>query len=193
MFERFTDRARKALLLAQDEARALGHNFIGTEHQLLGLLREGEGEGVAAKVLSEAGLGYDEVREAVITIIGPGPESNRIGDADALASIGIDLDAIRESVADAFGPGALERELLRQGWTGGRPLTARAKKVLDLSLREALSLKHNYIGTEHILLAIVREGEGVAAEVLRRLAGDYDFKARVVEMLSIYGKPRSAP
>jgi len=124
MFERFTDRARRVLVLAQEEARLLNHNFIGTEHILLGLIHEGEG--VAAK---------------------------------ALESLGISLEAVREKVEETIGPAG-------SSTTGSPPFTPRAKKVLELSLREALQLGHNYIGTEHMLLGLVREGEGVAVQVL---------------------------
>ncbi|MBV9663097.1 MAG: NDP-hexose 4-ketoreductase, partial [Actinobacteria bacterium] len=130
MFERFTDRARRVLVLAQEEARLLNHNFIGTEHILLGLIHEGEG--VAAK---------------------------------ALESLGISLEAVREKVEETIGPAG-------SSTTGSPPFTPRAKKVLELSLREALQLSHSYIGTEHILLGIVREGEGVAAEILKSHAPD---------------------
>ena len=124
MFERFTGRARQVVVLAQDEARALGHAYIGTEHVLLGLLREEEG--LAARVLESLGVGLEEVREQVARIV---------GSAEATP-------------------------------TGQVPFTPRAKKVLELSLREALSLGHNYIGTEHVLLGLVREGGGVAARIL---------------------------
>jgi hypothetical protein len=130
MFERFTDRARRVVVLAQDEARALQHNYIGTEHILLGLLAEREG--VAARVLERIGISADAVREKVTSIIGEG--------------------------------GSVP--------TGHIPFTPRAKKVLELSLREALQLGHNYIGTEHILLGLVREGEGVAAQVLVNLGAE---------------------
>src|SRR5580765_3811750 len=126
MFERFTDRARRVVVLAQEEARMLNHNYIGTEHILLGLIHEGEG--VAAK---------------------------------ALESLGISLEAVRQQVEEIIGQG-------QQAPSGHIPFTPRAKKVLELSLREALGLGHNYIGTEHILLGVVREGEGVAAQVLGR-------------------------
>jgi ATP-dependent Clp protease ATP-binding subunit ClpC len=128
LFERFTDRARRVLVLAQEEARLLNHSFIGTEHILLGLIHEGEG--VAAK---------------------------------ALESLGISLEAVREKVEETIGPAGTAP-------TGSPPFTPRAKKVLELSLREALQLGHNYIGTEHMLLGLVREGEGVAAQVLRASA-----------------------
>ena len=127
MFERFTDRARRAIVLAQDEARMLNHNYIGTEHILLGLIHEGEG--VAAK---------------------------------ALESTGISLKAVREQIEDMLGPG-------QHALTGHIPFTSRAKKVLELSMRESLQLDHPYIGTEHILLGLIREGEGVAANVLIKL------------------------
>ena len=130
MFERFTDRARRVLVLAQEEARLLNHSFIGTEHILLGLIHEGEG--VAAK---------------------------------ALEQLGVSLEAVREKVEETIG-------LSGTAPTGSPPFTPRAKKVLELSLREALQLGHNYIGTEHMLLGLVREGEGVAAQVLVSLGAD---------------------
>jgi ATP-dependent Clp protease ATP-binding subunit ClpC len=132
MFERFTDRARNVVVLAQDEARLLNHNYIGTEHILLGLIHEGEG--VAAK---------------------------------ALDLLGISLAAVRQQVEEIIGRG-------QQAPSGHIPFTPRAKKVLELSLREALQLGHNYIGTEHILLGLIREGKGVAAQVLVKLGGNLD-------------------
>src|SRR5919201_1427097 len=130
MFERFTERARQAIVLAQEEARALKHNYIGTEHILLGLFREETGG--AAKVLDSLNVSADEVREEVARIIGHGDEET----------------------------------------TGQIPFTPRAKKVLELSLREALSLSHNYIGTEHVLLALVRVNDGVAARILLDFGAD---------------------
>jgi len=124
MFERFTDRARRVVVLAQEEALRLNHNYIGTEHVLLGLLREEEG--VAARALVSLGISLDEVRLRVEEIIGRGQDPP----------------------------------------SGHVPFTPRSKKVLELSLREALTLGHNYIGTEHILLGLIREGEGVAAQIL---------------------------
>ncbi len=145
MFERFTDRARRVVVLAQEEAKMLNHNYIGTEHILLGLIHEGEG--VAAK---------------------------------ALESLGISLDAVREQVQDIIGQG-------QQQPTGHIPFTPRAKKVLELSLREALQLGHNYIGTEHILLGLIREGEGVAAQVLIKLGADLNkVRQQVIQLLSGY-------
>src|SRR5262245_42249860 len=131
MFERFTDRARRVVVLAQEEARLLNHNYIGTEHLLLGLIHEGEG--VAAK---------------------------------ALEGLGISLEAARARVEESIGQG-------QRTPTGHIPFTPRAKKVLELSLREALQLGHNYMGTEHIVLGILREGEGVAAQVLAGFGADY--------------------
>ncbi len=148
MFERFTDRARRVLVLAQEEARLLNHNFIGTEHILLGLIHEGEG--VAAK---------------------------------ALESLGVSLEAVREKVEETIGPAG-------SSTTGSPPFTPRAKKVLELSLREALQLGHNYIGTEHMLLGLVREGEGVAAQVLVSLGADLPrVRQQVIQLLSGYQSP----
>ncbi len=145
MFERFTDRARRVVVLAQEEARMLSHNYIGTEHILLGLIHEGEG--VAAK---------------------------------ALESLGISLEAVRAQVEEIIGQG-------QQAPSGHIPFTPRAKKVLELSLREALQLGHNYIGTEHILLGLIREGEGVAAQVLVKLGADLGrVRQQVIQLLSGY-------
>ncbi len=145
MFERFTDRARRVVVLAQEEARMLNHNYIGTEHILLGLIHEGEG--VAAK---------------------------------ALESLNISLDGVREQVQEIIGQG-------QQAPSGHIPFTPRAKKVLELSLREALQLGHNYIGTEHILLGLIREGEGVAAQVLVKLGADLNrVRQQVIQLLSGY-------
>ncbi len=146
MFERFTDRARRVVALAQEEARMLNHNYIGTEHLLLGLIRESEG--VAAK---------------------------------ALESLGISLEAVRQQVKEIIGRG-------QQAPSGHIPFTPRAKKVLELSLREADGLGHNYIGTEHILLGLIREGSGVAAQVLVRLGADLNrARQQVVQLL--HGRP----
>src|SRR5574341_2696406 len=145
MFERFTDRARRVVVLAQEEARMLNHNYIGTEHILLGLIHGGEG--VAAK---------------------------------ALESLNISLEAVRQQVEEIIGQG-------QAAPTGHIPFTPRAKKVLELSLREALQLGHNYIGTEHILLGLIREGEGVAAQVLVKLGADLSrVRQQVVQILSGY-------
>src|SRR5215207_6140417 len=164
MFERFTDRARRVVVLAQEEARMLNHNYIGTEHILLGLIHEGEG--VAAK---------------------------------ALESLGISLEGVRQQVEEIIGQG-------QQAPSGHIPFTPRAKKVLELSLREALQLGHNYIGTEHILLGLIREGEGVAAQVLVKLGADLNrVRQQVIQLLSGYqgkettgagvgsGQPEGAP
>jgi ClpA/ClpB-like protein len=142
MFERFTDRARRVVVLAQEEARMLNHNYIGTEHLLLGLIREADG--VAAK---------------------------------ALESLGISLDAVRQQVEEIIGQG-------QQAPTGHIPFTPRAKKVLELALRESQQLGHNYIGTEHILLGLIREGDGVAAQVLVRLGADLNrVRQQVIQLL----------
>ena len=152
MFERFTDRARRVVVLAQEEARLLNHNYIGTEHILLGLLNEGEG--IAAKAMESLGIGLDSVRDEVVKIIGPG----------------------------------------QQAPTGHIPFTPRAKKVLELSLREALQLGHNYIGTEHLLLGLIREGEGVAAQVLQQLGAELQkVRQSVIQLLSGPGSSEEQP
>jgi ATP-dependent Clp protease ATP-binding subunit ClpA len=141
VFERFTDRARRVVVLAQEEARLLNHNYIGTEHLLLGLLHQG----VAAK---------------------------------ALESLDISLEAVRAQVEEIIGQG-------QSAPIGHIPFTPRAKKVLELSLREAKQLRHNYIGTEHILLGLIREGEGMAAQVLIRLGADLSrVRQQVIQLLS---------
>jgi hypothetical protein len=143
MFERFTDRARRVVVLAQEEARMLNHNYIGTEHILLGLIHEGEG--VAAK---------------------------------ALESLGISLDAVRQQVEEIIGPG-------QQAPSGHIPFTPRAKKVLELTRREAEQLGHNYVGTEHILLGLIREGDGVAAQVLVQLGADLNgVRQQVLQLIN---------
>jgi ATP-dependent Clp protease ATP-binding subunit ClpA len=185
MFERFTDRARNAVIAAQQEARRLGHDCIGTEHLLLGLLRE---KGTAARVLTDLGVTADAVEHEVVTFVRPAPFG--AADAEALGAIGIDLEEVKRRLEATFGPGALRwrpgRRGLRRGPLPGRhiPFSPRAKKVLELSLREALRLKHNHIGTEHVLLGLVREGEGLAALVLTKLGADLEaVRARVLDEL----------
>src|SRR5258708_23595791 len=145
MFERFTDRARRVVVLAQEEARMLNHNYIGTEHVLLRLIHEGEG--AAAKALESPRISREAVRQPVEVIIGQG----------------------------------------QQAPSAHLPFTPRAKKVLELSLREALQLGHNYIGTEHILLGLIREGDGVAAQVLVKLGADLNrVRQQVIQLLHGY-------
>ena len=145
MFEKFTDKARRVVVLAQEEAKLLNHNYIGTAHILLGLIHEGEG--VAAKALESLNISLEQVREQVQEIIGQG----------------------------------------QQAPSGHIPFTPRAKKVLELSLREALQLGHSYIGTEHLLLGLIREGEGVAAQVLTKLGADTNkVRQQVIQLLSGY-------
>jgi Clp amino terminal domain, pathogenicity island component len=145
MFQRFTDRSRRVVVLAQEEARMLNHNTIGTEHLLLGLIHEGEG--VAAR---------------------------------ALKSLDINLETVRQQVEEVIGRG-------EEPPSGHIPFTPRAKKVLELSLREAIQLGHNYIGTEHILLGLIREGEGVAAQVLVKLGADLNrVRQQVIRLLHGY-------
>jgi ATP-dependent Clp protease ATP-binding subunit ClpA len=152
MFERFTDRARRIVVLAQEEARMLGHNYIGTEHLLLGLIHEGEG--VGAQALESLDVSLSEVREQVVVIVGEGTGAP----------------------------------------AGHVPFTPRGKKVLELSLREALQLGHNYIGSEHILLGIVREGEGIAAQVLQAQGVTLEsVRQQVLRLLAeITGQPAEA-
>jgi ATP-dependent Clp protease ATP-binding subunit ClpC len=143
VFEKFTERARQVVVLAQDEARALEHNYVGTEHILLGLLREEEG--LAARVLESLDITVEEVRFQIVRIVGRGDEAT----------------------------------------TGQIPFTPRATKVLELALREALSLGHDYIGTEHLLLGLVRENEGVAARILSDFDADAEkVRNEVMRMLS---------
>jgi ATP-dependent Clp protease ATP-binding subunit ClpA len=190
MFERFTDRARQVAVDAQVSARRLGHGHVGTEHLLLGLLH---GDGIGARVLGGLGVTSAAVEREVLAEIGRGPLG--AGDAEALGAIGIDLEEVRRRVEASFGPGALQWRPghgCRRGrlpMLGGHiPFTPRAKKVMELSLREALALKHNYIGTEHILLGLVREGEGLAMLVLTRLgAGPDAIRARVLDALRSTG------
>ncbi len=158
MFERFTAGARTVVRLAQQQGRDLGHSHIGTEHLLLGLLTEGQG--LAARILADAGVTAEAVRTDVTRRVGPCQLTDQ--DREALRAIGIEVDQIRARVEESFGPGALERA----GFPRHLPFSPRSKKVMELSLREALRLRHDYIGTEHILLGLLREGQGLAARVL---------------------------
>jgi ATP-dependent Clp protease ATP-binding subunit ClpA len=152
MLERFTDRARRVVKLAEEEARRFDHNYIGTEHILLGLIREGEG--VAAKALESLGISLDAVRQQVEEIIGQGQQAP--------------FDVI--------------------------PFTPRSKKVLELSLRESQQLGHNYIGTEHILLGLIREGDGVAAQVLVKLGADLNrVRQQVIQLIAAPQQPGHLP
>ncbi len=166
MFDRLTPGGRAVLELAHSEARTLGHGYIGTEHLLLGLLQEHIG--IAGQALRAAGMTADGVRAEVGRLVGHQVVSGP--DADALRAIGIDMERVRAHIEESFGPGALERAgfgLCRQRVSRGHiPLSRRSKKVMELSLREALRLRHDHIGTEHILLALLREGEGLAARIL---------------------------
>lgn len=179
MFERFTDKARDSLVIASSEAGALGHNFLGTEHLLLGLLQSG---GVAADVLAAEGVTVEAIRNEVRLRVGaPAPS-----DAEALRAIGIDLDEVRAAVEESFGPGALDRPVRRRGmrWRTSPTFVPRAKKVLEIALREALQLHHNYVGTEHLLLGLLRLGEGVAYDILREELGDPGaLRPKVLEAL----------
>jgi ATP-dependent Clp protease ATP-binding subunit ClpA len=190
MFERFTGPARQAVSLAQVEARGLRHGYIGTEHLLLGVL--GQPQAPGARALEGLGITLEVFRADVVKEVGEGlvaggPDGDREGDQEALRTLGIDLEEVRRRVEEAFGPGALDHPVRdRMGRrirgrhprgrgrcesnpeaVGGRiPFTPTAKKILELSLREAIRLGHGHIGTEHIVLGIVREGEGLAAQLL---------------------------
>jgi ATP-dependent Clp protease ATP-binding subunit ClpA len=165
MFERFTEEARAVTVAADRHAAGLRHGWIGTEHLLLGLLDDPERR--AARILAGHGVTGPAVRAEVERIVGVGEPDL---DADALATLGIDLDAVRERVERTFGPGALARRggrRRRAGTDGRRPFTPRAKKALELSLREAIARGDSFIGAEHLLLGLLREGDGVAARILR--------------------------
>jgi ATP-dependent Clp protease ATP-binding subunit ClpA len=164
VFERFRQGARRVVELAQEEAQSLGHNYIGTEHLLIGLV--GQQEGLAAKALASQGITQEALRKEVTEIIGtvyPPPF-----DRAALANLGIDLEEVRRRVEATFGPGALERTRASCIWAHRR-FTPRAKKVLELALREAIALRHGYLDTEHVLLGLIREGDGLAVKILKRL------------------------
>jgi ATP-dependent Clp protease ATP-binding subunit ClpA len=180
MFERFTDAARRAVTQAQSEARGLRHGWLGTEHLLLGILADADS--LSARTLWIHGIDHDLVVAAIIRQI-PAPAADL--DAEALDTIGIDLSSVREKVEAAFGPGALDRVPgSRSCGTGARfghlPFTRRAKKCLELSLREALRLRHQHIADGHILLGILREGEGMAAQILAEAGVDIDALRRDV-------------
>lgn len=171
MFEQFTCRARQVVVLAQQESSSLGHNYVGTEHLLLGLL--GEGEGIGPRVLFAAGLRMEGLRAEVLHRLASTPAGEpRQLDADALATLGIDLDEVRRQAEAAFGPGALDRP--RSGgrcWRpprhGAKPFTPKAKAALEQSLRQAVGMRHRYIGTEHLLLGLLSV-DGLANSILLR-------------------------
>jgi ATP-dependent Clp protease ATP-binding subunit ClpA len=179
MFEPFTDLAREAIVRAQEEARSLGYNYIGTEHILLGLVATPESQ--SARCLQSQGVDHDGVREALIRIIPPPSEL----DAEALETLGIDLSAVRDKVEAIFGTGALDQPPGSRGRrgrlvSGHIPFTPRAKKVLELALREALRLRHKYIADGHLLLGLLREGEGLAVRILVAVGVDLDSLRRDV-------------
>jgi ATP-dependent Clp protease ATP-binding subunit ClpA len=170
MFERFTREARTVVVGAQVEAAALAHEWIGTEHLLLGLVRDPAT--ATARLLAGWDIEAGWARAEVERIVGRGePEL----DARALATLGIDLDEVRTRVEQRFGPGALARRRCRRGGPGPRvPFTPRAKRALDLALREALVLGEDHIGSQHVLLGLLREGDGIAASILRSRGLDRD-------------------
>ena len=177
MFDRFTETARRAVVAAQEEATGMGHGYVGTEHLLLGLLRD-PGD-VAARVLTGLGVRFDTVRAQLDEIVGYRTDEL---DADALRTVGIDLDAVRRKIEATFGPGALDTPALTSVddrhqkrnpvWATRVPLTPRTRKVLMLAIREAAHLRVDTVGTEHVLLGLVREGHGLAARVLTEGGAD---------------------
>jgi ATP-dependent Clp protease ATP-binding subunit ClpA len=196
MFERFTAEARALVVGAQEQARALAHPYIGTEHLLLALLATGDG---ASELLRERGVTVEVARATIEQYVGRPQGWLSPADAEALRAIGIDLDEVRRRLSENFGPDPLcmppEQPVrrrfglrrIRRGSGPPRPgahipFTPRAKKVLELSLREALRLKHRSIGTEHILLGLIREGEGLAALVLTKAKIDLADLRRAVEI-----------
>jgi ATP-dependent Clp protease ATP-binding subunit ClpA len=200
MFERFTKEARAVVIGAQQEAVRLGHPVIGTEHLLLAMLDDGIG---TAPVLRDAGVAKDRVEADIARLVDTVPDDARPGDGEseaaagpdtldeadaaALRAIGIDIDAVRAKIEESFGPGAMSVPLVpgeasEGGWLTSRRrrrgrhrrFSPRAKKVLELGLREAIRLKHGWIGPEHLLLGLLREGRGLAAAVLTRQGVDLD-------------------
>jgi len=195
MFERFTEAAREVVVRAQQEARHFAHPWLGTEHLLLGVLAQPDAPGVSA--LAELGVTVDTARTALSQLVGTGGLS--ASDADALRTVGIDLDEVRNRVEGAFGPGALDqppphraRRWIR--WRRSRcepanragplPFMPRAKRALERSLREALTLGHPHIGVEHILLGLLDPKGNMAVELLRHLGADpMAVRARVLDGL----------
>jgi ATP-dependent Clp protease ATP-binding subunit ClpA len=188
MFERFTEAARNVVVRAGAESRELNHHFVGTEHLLVALLADHDGP--VAVALRGYRVDDRQVRAEIIRLAGPGhaPDTDPLFDADAedaaaLKAIGIDLDAVRRAIEENFGPGALRlpreapkrRSFMRRFSSSGHsPFTNRAKKVLELSLREAIRLKHNFIAPEHVMLGLLREGNGLAAQILAEAGVDFD-------------------
>jgi ATP-dependent Clp protease ATP-binding subunit ClpA len=182
MFERFTAAARSVVVTAKEEARQLDHVYVGTEHLLLAMLDESSGG--TAVLLRDAGVTRERVLADINRLVRPAPQVLDDGDAEALQAIGIDLDAVRAKVEELFGPGALRppgaaRPAPRRGFlrrkevSRGGPFAVRTKKVIELSLREAIALHHNFIGSEHILLGLLRENGGLAAKILADAGVDF--------------------
>jgi ATP-dependent Clp protease ATP-binding subunit ClpA len=163
VFERFRGGARRVVELAQEEAESLGHNYVGTEHLLIGLVAQQDGLG--AKALASLGITHEALRAEITQILGR--VSPPAFDRTALMNIGIDLEEVRRRAEAAFGPGALERTRASCYWARPR-FTGRAKKVLEFALGEAIALRHGYLDTEHVLLGLIREGEGLAVKILKR-------------------------
>lgn len=203
MFERLSDDARRVVVLAQQQARSLGHNYIGTEHLLLGVAAHG---GAAGEVLSEAGADLDTLRRTVMEMLGSTDTGNPAlvvdEDSAALRAVGIDLDAVRARVEEDFGRGALDRPLLvrgpHRGWlhrrrhgcrsprgsSTHRPFAPRAKKSMEFALRESLAMGHSWVGPEHVLLGMIRVTDCLATSTLRRRGIPLEeLRARVLARL----------
>jgi ATP-dependent Clp protease ATP-binding subunit ClpA len=186
VFERFTSQARAVVVRAEEESRRLQHRQVGTEHLLLGLL--GPDAGPAGSLLRDAGLDLDRVRDEVARRVTTPPPLLRDEDVAALRTVGIDVDAVLDRMQAAFGPEAVQapdplgrRRGLRRG-AGRSRFTARARKVLELSLREAIRLRDGSIGSEHLLLGLLRDGRGTAVDVLTDAGVDLDRLRRQAEV-----------
>jgi ATP-dependent Clp protease ATP-binding subunit ClpA len=188
MLERFTSSARQVAMAAREERQRMHHASVGTEHLLLALLDSRSG--APSVLLHDAGITREHVIAEIERLVDPRYEVLGDGDAAALEAIGIDLDTVRAKVEEVFGPGSFEppvppprRGLLRRR-PGGGSFSTRAKKVLELSLREAVALHHNFIGSEHILLGLLRENGGLAARILADAGVDFDrLRQQTVEAL----------
>ena len=180
MFERFSPDARAVLAWAKEDATSRNHNFLGTEHLLLGLLRLTDS--AVAAVLGGAGVTTTRAGARLDSIVGRGDRQVPT-DHDALATIGIDLGEVYQTLRDQFGEKALCDAMRKAPPNTGQPFTPRTKKVLELSLREARAMGDDVIRPEHVLLAICREGKGVAAQMLGELAPGVDFRARLLETM----------
>lgn len=176
MFERFTQEARQGVRAAQEEARALGHDFVGAEHLLIGMV---ETPGPAAQVLHAHGLTADGLRRRLVALT----DDDHL-DPDALAALGIDLERVRLTTEAQLGPGALDPKPRRPPRTGHLPMTKQGKKALELALREAVQLGSKEIGSGHILLGVLRDGRGMSAALLREHNLDFiELRVEVCKLI----------